>query len=162
MSGYGAADRPLKIGDTEIPCYVLADGTRVLAQRGLQGGIGLSLGGGKSGARRIPVLMEGLAEKGIDVRGLVVRKHDCTATLVESMSVKEEFQGKLVWQGVVHVFDLEGHPNATRAYAWSSPIEGSTKRRFYAVLEIPPVQSALDAVRAAIVAENRGGHNGDL
>lgn len=30
----------------EIPCCVLADGTRVLALRGLYAGIGLSLGGG--------------------------------------------------------------------------------------------------------------------
>jgi len=56
---------------------------------------------------------------------------------------------------MVHVFELEGHPTATRAYAWSSSVEGSTKRRFYAVLEVPPVQSAQDAVRAAIVAEHR-------
>jgi hypothetical protein len=57
---------------------------------------------------------------------------------------------------VVHVFDLEGgHPKATRAYAWSSPIEGSTKRRFFAVLHIGPIKSAVDAVRAAIVAEHR-------
>jgi hypothetical protein len=46
-------------------------------------------------------------------------------------------EGATVWEGVVHVFDLEGHPKATRAYAWSSPIEGSTKRRFFAVLGIP-------------------------
>jgi transposase len=43
----------------------------------------------------------------------------------------------------------------TRAYAWSSPIEGSTKRRFFAVLGIPPIVSPLDAVRAAIVQESR-------
>jgi hypothetical protein len=73
LAKYGAIDRPLKIGETEIPCYVLADGTRVLAQRGLQSGIGLSEGGGKSGARRISELMASLAEKDIDVRGLVVR-----------------------------------------------------------------------------------------
>src|SRR4051794_15156012 len=53
LAKYGAADRPLKIGNVEIPCYVLADGTRVLSQRGLQGGVGLSLSGGKSGERRI-------------------------------------------------------------------------------------------------------------
>src|SRR6266403_5905802 len=70
---YGAVDRPLRIGEIEIPCYVLADGTRVLAQRGLQSGIGLSQGGGKTGARRIAELMAGLAEKGIDVRGLIAR-----------------------------------------------------------------------------------------
>lgn len=73
LAKYGALDRPLKIGEIEIPCYVLADGTRVLAQRGLQGGIGLSLGGGSRGARRIAELMESLAEKGIDIRGLIAR-----------------------------------------------------------------------------------------
>jgi hypothetical protein len=73
LAKYGAVERPLKIGEIEIPCYVLADGTRVLAQRGLQGGIGLSLGGGKSGARRIAELMESLSEKDIDVRGLIAR-----------------------------------------------------------------------------------------
>lgn len=73
LAKYGAEDRPLRIGDIVIPCYVLADGTRVLAQRGLQGGLGLSLGGGKGGARRIAELMGGLAEKGIDVRGLIAR-----------------------------------------------------------------------------------------
>ena len=60
-----------------------------------------------------------------------------------------------IWEGVVHVFDLAGHPKATRAYAWSSPIEGSTKRRFFAVLHSPPIVSPLDAVRAAIVAEHK-------
>jgi hypothetical protein len=73
LAKYGGVDRPLRIGEIEIPCYVLADGTRVLAQRGLQGGIGLSLGGGKTGARRIAELMNSLLEKGIDVRGLVAR-----------------------------------------------------------------------------------------
>src|SRR5262245_38167018 len=66
LAKYGALDRPLKIGEIEIPCYVLADGTRVLAQRGLQSGIGLSQGGGKSGARRIAELMSNLAEKGLN------------------------------------------------------------------------------------------------
>ncbi len=87
----------------------------------------------------------------------VEHQQDCTATLVESMSVKEEFQGKTVWQGVVHVFDLEDHPNATRVYAWSSPIEGSTKRRFFTVLHLGGIRSPQDAVRAAIVEEHRQG-----
>jgi hypothetical protein len=51
----------------------------------------------------------------------------CSATLAQSVPVLETFEGQTVWEGVVHVFDLEGHPKATRAYAWSSPIEGSTK-----------------------------------
>ena len=70
-------------------------------------------------------------------------------------AISEVFSEQPVWEGVVHVFDLEGHPTATRAYAWSSPIEGSTKRRFYAVLHVPPISSAAKAVRAAIVADYR-------
>ena len=38
----GAPDRPLRIGNVEIPCYVLEDETRVLSQRGLTAGIGLN------------------------------------------------------------------------------------------------------------------------
>src|ERR1700730_3781170 len=82
-------------------------------------------------------------------------QHGGTATLAQSVPVRETFEGQPVWEGVVHVFDLEGHPKATRAYAWSSPIEGSTKRRFFAVLHMGPIKSPVDAVRAAIVAEQR-------
>lgn len=46
-----------------------------------------------------------------------------------SVPIKETFCGKIVWEGVVHVFSLSGHPTAKRAYAWSSPIKGSDKRR---------------------------------
>src|SRR5260221_6223709 len=53
LAKYGGPDRPLRIGEIEIPCYVLADGRRVLSQRGLQSGIGLSSGGGRDGARKI-------------------------------------------------------------------------------------------------------------
>jgi hypothetical protein len=56
----------------------------------------------------------------------------------------------------VHIFRLIGHPTAKEAYAWSSPIEGSNKRRFFAVLHLPPITSPVEAVRAAIVAESKG------
>ena len=38
----GTPDRPLLIGDIEIPCYVLEDETRILSQRGMQLAIGMS------------------------------------------------------------------------------------------------------------------------
>lgn len=38
----GAPDRPLVIGDVKIPCFVLEDETRVLVQRGMAIGIGMS------------------------------------------------------------------------------------------------------------------------
>jgi hypothetical protein len=42
-----------------------------------------------------------------------------------------------------------------RPHAWSSPVEGSVRRLFYAVLHLGGIRSPLDAVRAAIVAEHR-------
>ena len=45
----GTPDHPLVIGDIEIPCYVLEDETRVLAQRGMVSGLGMSRGGSSHG-----------------------------------------------------------------------------------------------------------------
>lgn len=70
---FGTPERPLRIGPIEIPCYVLADGRRVLAQRGLQTGIGFSRSGGKPGARRIAQFFKSIAAKGIDVSDLIAR-----------------------------------------------------------------------------------------
>ena len=90
-----------------------------------------------------------------DLKKAVEAQHGGAAALAQTVPVHETFHSQVVWDGVVHVFDLEGHPTASRAYAWSSPIEGSTKRRFYAVLHLGGIRSPLDAVRAAIVAEQR-------
>ena len=64
----------------------------------------------------------------------VEAQHACTATLIQSVPVKEIFEDETVWEGIVHVFKIHGHPRARMAYAWSSPIEGSDKRRYFAVL----------------------------
>ena len=40
----GTPDHPLIIGNIEIPCYVLEDETRVLAQRGMVSGLGMARG----------------------------------------------------------------------------------------------------------------------
>lgn len=63
-------------------------------------------------------------------------QHGGKARFLQAVPVSEEFESGTVWQGTVHIFELEGHPKATRAYAWSSPIEGSAKRRFFAVLHM--------------------------
>src|ERR1700726_3996120 len=88
-----------------------------------------------------------------ELKQAVEGMHGGSARLAQSVPVRETFDGKPVWEGVVHVFDLTGHPTATRAYAWSSPVEGSTKRRFFAVLHTGRINSPLEAVRAAIVVE---------
>lgn len=90
-----------------------------------------------------------------ELRLAVERTHGGIATLPQSVPIRETFDRETVWDGVVHVFNLAGHPRATLAYAWSSPIEGSDKRRFFALLHQPPDTSPIEAVRAAIVAEHR-------
>jgi hypothetical protein len=92
------------------------------------------------------------------LREAVESQHGCLAIFAQSVPVKETHAGAVVWEGIVHVFDLKGHPTASRAYSWSSPIKGSDKRRFFAVLHQGPVKSPVDAVRAAIVAEERVRH----
>jgi len=86
-----------------------------------------------------------------ELKTAVESLHNCTASFLEDVVVVEKFGDQTVWSGAVSVYELKGHPKATRAYAWSSPIEGSTKRRYYAVLHVPPVDSPEKAVRASIV-----------
>ena len=54
----------------------------------------------------------------IELKRAVEAQHGCPATLVESVLVKETFEGKTVWEGIVHLFKLTGHPKTDRAYAW--------------------------------------------
>src|SRR5206468_5694820 len=61
---HGSSDHPLVIGDIQIQCYVIEGGTRVLSQRGLQTGIGMSISGGsKAGEQRLVSFFASLAEK---------------------------------------------------------------------------------------------------
>lgn len=83
--------------------------------------------------------------------------HDCTASFIEDVVVLEKYGDQTVWSGTVSVFSIEGNPQATKAYAWSSPIEGSTKRRYYAVLGVPPIDSPEKAVRVSIVQDHKTG-----
>ena len=93
-----------------------------------------------------------------ELRDIIRRLHGAGAKHVESVSVKEEFQGQTVWEGTVEVFDLEGHPTAHRAYAWSHDTDDpANPRRHVTVLHAHPVKSAQDAVRAFIVQESRIG-----
>jgi hypothetical protein len=90
-----------------------------------------------------------------DLRQAVEGLHTCRASLREVKAVKEEFQGQTVWEGIVHVFDIEDCPTAKACFAWSSPIEGTERRKFYAVLQVSPINTPNDAVRASIVRDAR-------
>jgi hypothetical protein len=91
-----------------------------------------------------------------ELKEVIRHLHGADAKHVESVPVKETFQGKTVWEGIVEVFDLYGHPATTRAYAWAHDTDDPKKpRRHVTVLHIHPVTSPLQAVRAAIRQEIR-------
>jgi hypothetical protein len=80
-----------------------------------------------------------------NLRALVETHEKCKATHVESVPIRETFNGQLVWEGVVEVFAITNHPAIPRCYAWNY-VKGR-ETQFVTVLETPPVKDALSAVR---------------
>ena len=92
----------------------------------------------------------------VELQDVIRKLHGVESKHVESVSVKEEFQGKTVWEGVVEVFELVGHPKTSRLYAWSHDANGA-KKRHITVLHLAPIDSPQAAVRASIAREYRLG-----
>lgn len=90
-----------------------------------------------------------------ELRDVIKRLHGVESRHMESVPIKEEFQGRTVWEGIVEVFELIGHPKAPKAYAWAYKTDNPKKPVHVTVLHIEPVISPLLAVRAAIVEEFR-------
>lgn len=91
-----------------------------------------------------------------ELQEVIERLHGARATHVETVPIKEEFQGQTVWEGEVEVFDLEGHPKTSRVYAWAHETEDADRpRRHVTVLHIPPATSPRKAVQVSIVSDYR-------
>ena len=90
------------------------------------------------------------------LRKAILNLHGCDSTWTGAVRVTETLHGETVWEGLVQVFNLNGHPKATVCYAWSHAIDESTKRRFVAVLHQEPVTSPGAAVRADTIQQARG------
>lgn len=89
-----------------------------------------------------------------ELREVIRRVHGVDSEHVKTIAVKETFQGKTVWDGLVEVFALKGHPKAERVYAWGHDTDDPEHpRRHVTVLHWGFINSAQDAVRAAIVQE---------
>lgn len=67
---HGSEDHPLRIGTIAIPCFVLEDGRRILAQRGLQFGLAMNPSGG---AQRMLNLVQSIARSPEELRDLTER-----------------------------------------------------------------------------------------
>ncbi len=91
-----------------------------------------------------------------ELQSVIHKLHGVHSTHVQSVPVTETFNGQTVWDGIVEVFELHGHPKATHAYAWTHDTDDSDQpRRSVTVLKIPPAVSPETAVRVAIMQELR-------
>jgi hypothetical protein len=92
----------------------------------------------------------------MELQDVISQLHKAHPKYLKSVPVKETFQGQTVWDGVVEVFNLYGHPKTNRVYAWVHET-GDPKhpKHHVTVLHIPPVVSPETAVRAAIAQEFR-------
>lgn len=89
-----------------------------------------------------------------ELQEVIRRLHGVESRHVESVPLKETLRGRTVWEGVVEVFDLHGHPHAPRVYAWAHTTDDPKKpKRHVTVLHVAPVTSAIAAVRASIVQQ---------
>ena len=89
------------------------------------------------------------------LQNAIRRLNHCESKYVTTVCVSEaflSFQKKRLWQGEVAIFDIYGHAQAQRAYAWSIT-RGDSNTLYIVVLEIPPIISPETAVQAAIAAE---------
>lgn len=95
-----------------------------------------------------------------ELKRVIEIEHGGASTFVKSVRVHQTRGNLAGWDGLVHVFDLKDHPKAKRAYAWSAPITGGAKPRFFAVLHMGQVTGPVAAVKAASAAINKWGPRG--
>jgi len=81
------------------------------------------------------------------LRRRVEEQYAVKATYAYTVPVRH-LLGAEVWEGPVHVFSLEGHSTAARAFAWM--LDGETPDHYLA-LESRAVPEAAEAVRLALL-----------
>lgn len=95
-----------------------------------------------------------------ELKHVIELQHGGTAKLIRSVRVHDPRGKPADWDGIVHVFDLKGQPEARRAYAWVSPIAGTASPRYFAVLHTGKVTGPVEAVKAAAAAIRKWGSRG--
>jgi hypothetical protein len=89
-----------------------------------------------------------------ELREVIRNFHRAKATHIESVPVKDSLRGQTVWDGIVEVFRIEGHPMANRVYAWTEATgDPENPKHHETILHIPPVTSPNAAVRKVVTRE---------
>ncbi|MDB4223819.1 hypothetical protein N9850_08600 [Granulosicoccus sp.] len=81
--------------------------------------------------------------------------HECRCEHFGTEHVQERHKGEIVWEGDVEIFELKDHPDAKIAYGWGWNAD-TGKADYIGILNVPPVESAVGAVKAAIISGQFG------
>src|SRR5262244_2971035 len=106
-----------------------------------------------AGAERSFWTVGDLVEAGIGMTHIdelrnVIRLPSAKAKHVERGPVTERFQGQVIWDGIVEVFHLKGHPLTDKVYAWMHHTDDPAKpKRHVTVLHVPHANSARSSPR---------------
>ncbi len=94
-----------------------------------------------------------MSERIANIKRAIERKVGGIATHVGSKVVTERFQGKIIWEGVVEMFDLAMNPKVKRCYAWMYRENG--EMHYETVNETEEVNSPELAVKEAIGTKSK-------
>ena len=77
----------------------------------------------------------------------------CDTVHTQSVTIHQNIKkGGSSWDGVVEVFSLHNYPKTQTAYAWNYA-DKLGDHQYVVVLAIPPIVTALDAVRAHVAGK---------
>jgi hypothetical protein len=88
-----------------------------------------------------------------ELQDVIRQRYSADSRHLETVPIKETLHGKTIWEGNVEVFELIGHPKASKVFAWAYATENPKKPRHVTVLNLGPISSPLYAVRYAILEE---------
>jgi len=83
------------------------------------------------------------------LRDLIQKTHKCPCRYSQSSPIKEEADGKILWEGTVELFDLGGHPTARHCYAWAQK-DATGRLQFTTILKTPEIDSPRKAVQSTL------------
>src|SRR5262245_30827385 len=101
-----------------------------------------------------------MSERIARMKDAIESTHQSGAVHVASETVLGLFQGRVAWDGVVETFELSGHPRAKRCHAWGYEENGVP--HYTTALELPPVDSAENAINLAVAAEAKQAMNEEI
>lgn len=81
------------------------------------------------------------------LRDVIQQTHHCVSRYAQAVSVKEELNGQVLWEGKVEVFDLAAHPTARQCYGWSYK-DDKCRLQYVTFLRLAPTETAQAAVKA--------------